>query len=192
MDPELLRDVKILTGLARLRILGRLADGPADPGTLSASLGLSRRAIVRELGLLAVGGYVEPVDPTDPAGTWVLRPHGLMDVGRRLDALEPDASADGPMPSGASPEDSKVLRSFVEGGRLVSIPAHEKKREVILDWLLARCFVDDRDYPEREVDAILAEVNEDTASLRRYLVDTGRMTRSAGIYRRGSPPSADG
>jgi hypothetical protein len=34
------------------------------------------------------------------------------------------------------------------------------------------------------VNVILAQIDRDAASLRRYLVDTGLMTRSAGRYRR--------
>jgi hypothetical protein len=66
----------------------------------------------------------------------------------------------------------------------VSIPAQEKKREVVLRWLLERCFPMERDYPEREVNARLAEVHPDTAALRRYLVSSRLMTRADGVYRR--------
>jgi DNA-binding transcriptional ArsR family regulator len=193
MDADLLRDAKTLTGLDRVRILGRLADGRADPGALAEALGLARRTVVRELGLLAVAGLVEPVSSADPSGRWVLRPHGLMDLGRRLDELDASTvpSGEPDVGAGAAPEAARVMRAFVDRGRLVSIPAQEKKREVILDWLLDRCFADDRAYPEREVNALIAEVHPDTASLRRYLVDSGRMTRAGGVYRRARPDSAD-
>jgi hypothetical protein len=54
----------------------------------------------------------------------------------------------------------------------------------VLRWLRDRVFTEDRGYPEREVNAAIALVHEDVASLRRYLVDTGLVTREAGIYRR--------
>jgi hypothetical protein len=80
--------------------------------------------------------------------------------------------------------DARVLRAFVVDGRLASIPARERKKLVVLRWLLERCFAEDRPYPEKEVNARLAEVHPDVAALRRYLVDVGLMTREGGVYRR--------
>ena len=50
--------------------------------------------------------------------------------------------------------------------------------------ILDRCFPEDRDYEEKEVNMRLALLHPDVAALRRYLVDAGLMTRAAGIYRR--------
>jgi hypothetical protein len=80
--------------------------------------------------------------------------------------------------------DAKVLRSFLRGGRLVSIPAREKKRWVILRYLVTQCFEQDRDYSEREVNDLLGEYHDDVATLRRDLVRAGFMTRAGGDYRR--------
>ena len=83
--------------------------------------------------------------------------------------------------------EAKVLRAFVRDGRLVSIPAQHKKREVILRWLAETCFAENRDYPEKEVNMRLALIHPDVAALRRYLVVAGLMTRAAGTYRSVSP-----
>jgi hypothetical protein len=80
--------------------------------------------------------------------------------------------------------EDKVIRAFIRDDRLVSIPARDKKRRVILRFLLDRCFVEDRAYPEKEVNQRLASFHPDVAALRRYLVETGLMTRQAGDYRR--------
>ena len=80
--------------------------------------------------------------------------------------------------------EAKVLRAFIVDGRLVSIPAQDKKRQVILAYLRDRCFPEDRDYPEKEVNQLLALCHPDVAALRRYMVDSGLMTRAAGVYRR--------
>jgi len=55
----------------------------------------------------------------------------------------------------------------------VSIPAQEKKRGVVLRYLRDRCFAEDRDYPEREVNALLGRYHPDTASLRRSMIGRG-------------------
>ena len=80
--------------------------------------------------------------------------------------------------------DEKVIRAFVRDGRLVSIPARHRKRQVILRYLLERCFPEARTYPEKEVNQRLAIYHPDVAALRRYLVDAGLMTRESGTYRR--------
>ena len=90
-------------------------------------------------------------------------------------------------PADADPNaayEAKVLRAFLRGGRLVTIPARGKKREVILRFLVAQCFAEDRPYPEREVNERLAEYHEDVAALRRYMVIGGLLTRAGGEYRR--------
>jgi hypothetical protein len=55
---------------------------------------------------------------------------------------------------------------------------------VVLRFLVERCFVEDRAYPEKEVNQRLALYHPDVAALRRYLVEAGLMTRQAGEYRR--------
>jgi hypothetical protein len=81
----------------------------------------------------------------------------------------------------------RVVRAFMRDGRLVSIPARPRKRELLLPVILDQCFPDDRDYEEKEVNMRLALLHPDVAALRRYLVDGGLMTREAGIYRRTRP-----
>jgi hypothetical protein len=81
----------------------------------------------------------------------------------------------------------KVVRAFLRDGRLVSIPAKPRKRELLLQVILDQSFPEDRDYEEKEVNMRLALLHPDVAALRRYLVDARLMTRSAGIYRRVQP-----
>jgi hypothetical protein len=81
----------------------------------------------------------------------------------------------------------KVLRAFVRDGRLVRIPARERKKRVVLRWLLDRAFPDDEPVDERDVNMRIALLNRDVSSLRRYLVDAGLVTRSGMVYRRVPP-----
>jgi hypothetical protein len=84
----------------------------------------------------------------------------------------------------------KVVRTFLRDGRLVSIPAKPRKRDLLLPVILDLCFPEDRDYEEKEVNMRLALLHPDVAALRRYLVDGGLMSREAGIYRRVKPMQA--
>ena len=88
-------------------------------------------------------------------------------------------------------EREKVVRAFLRDDRLVSIPAKPRKRDLLLPMILDRCFPEDRDYEEKEVNMRLALLHPDVAALRRYLVDGGLMTREAGIYRRTKPMVTD-
>jgi hypothetical protein len=88
-------------------------------------------------------------------------------------------------------EEEKVIRAFIRDGRLASIPAKPRKRELLLPYLLDTCLPEDREYEEREVNQRLALLHPDVSALRRYLVDGGLMTRDAGIYRRSAPMLSD-
>ena len=84
-------------------------------------------------------------------------------------------------------DQEKVVRAFLRDGRLVSIPAKPSKRDLLLPVILDRCFPEDREYEEKEVNMRLALLHPDVAALRRYLVDGRWMNREAGIYRRARP-----
>ena len=70
-------------------------------------------------------------------------------------------------------------RSFATGD--YCIPAQHSKRLVVLD-LLAQEFEPGRRYDERIVNTVLRRWHEDTASLRRCLVDEGFLDRHSGQY----------
>jgi hypothetical protein len=77
--------------------------------------------------------------------------------------------------------DRKVLKAFLNGNRLTEIPSKLKKRLVILKWL-AEKFEMGVQYPEAQVNELLAQYHPDYAALRRYLVEQGFMQREKGIY----------
>ena len=78
--------------------------------------------------------------------------------------------------------DRQVLRRFFSpDGRLMTMPTRHVKRRLVLDHVAQR-FELGRVYPERDVDAILKQVHEDHAALRRYLVDEGLLTRRDNHY----------
>ena len=78
-------------------------------------------------------------------------------------------------------ENEKILAaSFKYGldGPLESLPQKEKKRIVIIRYI-ARQFEIDKQYTEKEVNAILLRFYDDYAILRRYLIEYGFMDRNA-------------
>jgi hypothetical protein len=207
MDPADLAALRTLVDPARLRIMGRLASRPATADELAAELRSSLPAVNRSLELLDAARLAERVP--DRAGAWRARPDRVGELARALAALEREAAGgeggagsgeqgwlEGPWPHGgeslaatldrigATPEERKTLRGYLVDGRLETIPAQPKKRQVVLRFLLERVFTEDRDYPEKEVNQRLALFHPDVASLRRYLVDEGYATREGGRYRR--------
>ena len=187
MDPQLLEALRALADASRLRLVGLLSARPMAVEELAAASGLSAGTIVHHLKRLEAAGLVESA-PRRPYVEYSLRVDRLQAVSKQLAGLEraDEAGDELPGPDGQSlpAYDANVLRAFLREGRLVSIPAQEKKRQVILRYLLDRCFAEDRTYPEREVNERLGRYHEDVASLRRYLVAAGLMTRAAGEYRR--------
>jgi hypothetical protein len=187
VDPELISSLKTFTDSGRLRLLGRLAAGPGEVGELAADLGMPLGVVVRQVRMLRRAGLVGP----DPGGEKVmLRLDALQSIGRRLDELEARTPAPsfgtGPQGAPLPADEAKVLRSYIEDGRLTVIPASGRKRLVVLRWLRDQVFTEDRDYPEREVNQRLALFHPDVASLRRYMVDAGMVGRERGIYRRSA------
>jgi hypothetical protein len=83
--------------------------------------------------------------------------------------------------------EARVLRAFIRKGRLVSLPARERKRRVVLRFLLEAAFPDLEPVHERDVNMRLALWHPDVAALRRYLVDAGLVVRSGMLYRRAVP-----
>jgi DNA-binding transcriptional ArsR family regulator len=188
MDPDLLTALKALSDASRLRLVGLLADGRRiSVEQLAHELKLTPATVVHHLKRLRDAGLVES-HARPPYMDYSLRIGRLGEIGAALHKIDREqagvpAKSDMARPDWASAEDAKVLRAFFEGERLTSIPAQHSKRLVVLRQLAETAFEKKRKYPEKEVNQMLAVRNPDAASLRRYLVDEGFMSRKAGVYR---------
>ena len=78
-------------------------------------------------------------------------------------------------------EQLRVLRPFLEDGRITSIPTKLSKRRPLLEWLV-NDFEPDRRYTEKMVNLIIGIRHADTAALRRYLIEERLMERANGTY----------
>jgi len=86
---------------------------------------------------------------------------------------------DGRMTTDGPEWERRVLDAFLDGERLIRIPAKRKKRDVILRWLL-REFTPGVEYPESEVNRMLRRHHPDCATLRRELFESGYLHRRGG------------
>jgi hypothetical protein len=76
----------------------------------------------------------------------------------------------------------KTLRAYIaRDGTLKSIPTQHKKLMVILSYLVKN-FEPGVQYSESQVNQTLRRYHEDTAALRRYMVDNSLLQREKGIY----------
>jgi hypothetical protein len=91
------------------------------------------------------------------------------------------------VPADATPEPDldratpTVLRAFVRDGRIVQMPAARGKRRALLEHVVT-VFEPGVRYRERDLDALLRAWHDDHATLRRYLIDEGLMSRENGVY----------
>lgn len=76
-----------------------------------------------------------------------------------------------------------TLARFFKGERLETMPAKGPDRLAVLTYIAER-FTAGRAYDEGEVNRVLAAMDNDFATLRRYLIDAGLLQRHDGIYRR--------
>jgi hypothetical protein len=101
-------------------------------------------------------------------------------------AVNPDAFAS---LLAASPAVTRAgVDRFVRDGRIEQYPVRADDRFTLLTWVRDRALPDDAELSERELNDRLGELTGDIASLRRYLVDAGLVTRDAAgrRYRRAS------
>jgi hypothetical protein len=182
MQPEkqqiVLHLCQVLLDENRLRILGLLASKPAGVSEIAMALNLAETMVSRQLAKLREARLIS-VGRDDDRNVYQLDLESLHAVKEELFARDP-GTAHVPEPETQA---DKILNSFLDGERLVEIPAKHTKRVVILEWLAGK-FEIGVDYPERIVNELLQRHHPDHAYLRRLLVDSGLMERKTGIYRR--------
>jgi hypothetical protein len=153
----------------RLRVIAALVLGARSRDELAEATGLAPRALATALNRLEDGGLVVENDDG-----YVFEIDELKEAARSAGRRRSEAEKE------TSPAD-EVLSRFLKGGRLVSMPAARAKRVAVLNHL-AQDFEPGRYYEEREVNRILKRYHDDYATLRRYLVDEGFLSRDAGKY----------
>jgi hypothetical protein len=141
--------LQALSDPARLRLLARIADAGEAGCALDAAARLSAAGLVESRG-----------------GAFVARLDRIRDAVDELAGADDDAAAARPA----------RVRALFRRGRLVEIPRAPELRLQLLRHVAER-FEAGRTYREPEVNALLREVHDEHAALRRYLVDAGLLGR---------------
>jgi predicted transcriptional regulator len=174
----LLEFFRVLADEKRLQIVGLLARQAYSVEELATILDLSPATVSHHLRRLQKAGLVQ-TRATQHYHIYSLRRQALHEMSQKI--LSQDALQETTEELDLDAYDRKVLRDFMEGERLKSIPSQWKKREAILRYLVKQ-FEWDRHYTEKEVNEIISRTHEDYATLRRYLVDSRRLARQREIY----------
>ncbi len=174
---QFVRFFKVLGEPNRLRIVGLLAQRPQTVEQLAGILGIGVSTVSHHLSRLSDAGLV-----TARAESYY-RLYSLRTGVLRSMAKSLLAQAEEPRPAaerGLDDFDRKVLATFTTpDGRIKAFPTQEKKFLVLLRHVCA-AFDSGVRYPEKRVNQILANFNQDTAKLRRALVDYRLMAREGG------------
>jgi predicted transcriptional regulator len=174
---ELLAFFKALSDANRLKIVALLAVGERSVEDLAAKLDLTSSTVSHHLARLSAIGLVS-ARAEGYYSIYRLEEGALAVMAHRLlkDETLPAVAADVEL----DVFDRKVLQTYLGAdGRIKAFPVQRKKDLVILRYV-ARVFEPRRRYSEKEVNAMLRRFSDDTARLRRYLVEFGFMQREGG------------
>jgi hypothetical protein len=155
-----------------LKIVGLLANQPADLAGISQALPLPSREGFNHLAFLQHVGVVRA-----NAGQYELDTDGLEKIARRQfegqrESYQPE--------EGLDQNTHKTLATFLNAdGSIQQMPnsrTQAVKFRIILEYVLA-AFEPGASYTEKEVNGLLLRFNADVAGLRRDLIDMGMLKR---------------
>lgn len=176
-ENELLAFFKALADENRLKIIGVLAQKPSSVENIAAQIGLSMSTTSHHLARLARAGLVS-ARAEGHYYIYSLHTDALKSMSQRL--LHDEQIRQLSQPVSDDAYDQKVLSNFLDSeGRIKSFPAQDKKLLAILR-LAVKAFEPGLRYPEKRVNEILSRFNEDTAFLRRSLIEYKLMEREGG------------
>lgn len=176
---ELVSFFRLLVDETRLKIVGILAQQATSVEQLAAMLKLRPSLVTHHLDKLMEASLVRTQN-ANGLTLYELRTDTLHAMARRW--LADDTLPSATLELSGDAYERKVLADFMgRNGRLKDIPAQQKKRDVVLRHILGQFLPGER-YSEKQVNSIIKRFQEDTASIRRAMVDNGWLKRESGVY----------
>lgn len=178
VNPELLAFFKALVDAERLKIVGSLAQEAQTIPELANTLGLDPNRVNRHVRLLRESDLVH-AHPGANGEAFALNTRRLESLARQhLAGLRPQH----PLSEGEFDESERqIIQNYTRpDGSLKALPSKNTALPIIIAILhyVASAFEREMEYTEQEVNDMLERFHPDTASLRRYLVDTKIMARA--------------
>jgi hypothetical protein len=167
----MLEFVKAVSDAERLRIIGVLAARSASVAQIASELKISLREAVNHLGHLEQVGVIRARDKLYSLEVKELESKAKKQFEGKREEYIPAPDLD--------KKTRKVLAAYLmPDGSIKQVPLHANKLRILLTFLV-NVFTPGLNYTEREVNTLLRRFNEDTAGLRRDLVDAGLLDREA-------------
>ena len=177
MSEELVTFFKALADSNRLKIVGLLAEKSYSVEELAALLKLKPSTVSHHLSRLTKAGLVSMTSESYYS-VYQLDRSTLEEKSRSLFSQEELSTVASEVDADAY--DNKVVKDFTKrDGSLKTIPAQRKKLEAVLRHVVKSFDVGKR-YSEKQVNEILSNHHEDTATLRRELIGYKLMEREGG------------
>ena len=167
---------KTLANENRLKILGLLADQERSVEELSSLLNLKEPTVSHHLAKLKELELVEmQVDGNTHLYRLVTGALQRMNkdifTPKQMSIMVQDVNYDA--------WERKILNAFLDGDKITSIPVSQKKRQVVLEWLVDK-FEKGVKYTEKEVNEVIERHHPDYATLRREFIMARLMEREGG------------
>lgn len=186
LPDEIMTFFKALSNVDRLKIAGLIALQELTPAQVAERTGLAPVAALKHLEQLVHAGlavertYGEGGRSFSQSASYALDARALNDLSRRaLSGSRPKVQLD---EYEGEEYDIKVLGDFLRpDGTLKSLPTQQKKLLAVLRYL-AQEFEPGQQYPEKQVNILLAKHYPDAATLRRYMIDNRLLGRESGMY----------
>lgn len=177
MSEELVTFFKALADSNRLKIVGLLAEKSYSVEELAELLQLKPSTVSHHLSRLSEAGLVKSRSESY-YNIYQLDQFVLEEKARTMFSQGELSSVAAEVDADAY--DKKVIRDYTrKDGSLKTLPSQRKKLEAILRYVV-KAFDEKKHYSERQVNEILKRYYDDTATLRRELVDFGLMQREGG------------
>jgi hypothetical protein len=160
----LLNFFKVLANENRLKLVGILSQAECSVEDLAARLKLKEPTVSHHLMKLKELNLVE-MRSQGNIHLYKLNGDTLSNLNKSLFTSE------------------QMANCYINGDRIIEIPASRKKRLIILKWLVNK-FELGLTYSEKEVNQIIKRHHPDSATLRREFIGYNLMKREQGIYER--------
>lgn len=188
-EMQIVKLLKALSDRSRIAIVRNLLAGPMYVELLAERLGLTPPTVSFHLKKLEECGLVR----SSREQYYMLYRIDAKPLESTLKALIVQSATREPQDLREQEYRRKVLGSFFSYGKLMALPVQRKKKRIVLEEI-ARLFEPGKQYAEKEVNLIIADVFDDFCTIRRDMISEGLMTRENGIYTRlpeQTPPYDD-
>ncbi|MCB9135062.1 MAG: DUF2087 domain-containing protein [Anaerolineales bacterium] len=186
-NEELMQFFKTFVDVERLKLVGVLAQSPATIQQLSEQVNMPGSAVLRHVEQLLETGVIRPSTSTDGTEVFELQPEVLEEMARRQFSRAreqaPAVADHRQIPPDFTEEDRKILFTFsLPTGEIMRISTNNKKQQILVRYVrynVLKALEQNKQYTEKEINALIKQFHPDAAFFRRNFVDTGYLARYA-------------